>query len=72
MPILNLLQHPTIDTNKMKVRIRQSNFAMQKRILDYEPQRKRRHFLSKLEDQGMAQDELDTYLNTRFSPQEGR
>jgi hypothetical protein len=39
---------------------------------DYEPQRKRRHFLSKLEDQGMAQDEMDTYLNTNFSPQEGR
>ena len=41
-------------------------------ILDYEPQRKRQNFLSKLEDQGMAQDEFDNYLNISLAPQEGR
>ena len=41
-------------------------------ILDYEPQRKRQNFLSKLEDQGMAQDEFDNYLNIPLAPQEGR
>jgi len=39
---------------------------------DYEPQRKRQNFLSKLEDQGMAQDEFDNYLNIPLAPQEGR
>ncbi|KAE9555109.1 hypothetical protein FO519_001684 [Halicephalobus sp. NKZ332] len=39
---------------------------------DYEPQRKRQNFLSKLEDQGMAQDEFDNYLNIQLAPQEGR
>uniref|UniRef100_A0A7E5A1F3 Dimer_Tnp_hAT domain-containing protein n=1 Tax=Panagrellus redivivus TaxID=6233 RepID=A0A7E5A1F3_PANRE len=39
---------------------------------DYEPQKKRQNFLSKLENHGMVQDELDKYLNMQFSSHDGR